>query len=531
MSSPAAPLEPRAGLSRWGLAGGVLVLAALIAEGAVSLLKGASLFGSRTVAVVQVPAVMLATDQARLAAGRSAKGELRGHVDPRVGIALRGGARHATGEATFSARPDGVRGRSAPPPKNAGLKVVILGDSVAFGYGVGDDQTIAHQLEQILAEVRGPDVSPIVASTVAVPGWNHRNAVHFLIDHMQRLDPDIVVYLPVENDLTDTFGVTEGGHRALLPDASEPDPWLSVHDEPLLAFIFRSLAAAQARDGSFNPGDSVGPRALTADLTAESRRRYDAAADSIALLDRILTRIDARLALAFIEQNPYGWTLQARLSERDLELPVVPLYSRVPKAFRLPADPHPSAEGLGYVARWIAEDLLERGWIDKGADRRLAPLPEGATLHRAERMSPEAVVSQARQSAAAALELLQPRIDLTDGQGVHQVYAGLNQDGSMSSAFAGVVAGGTRVEVALAPLEELPHLYPLRVLVALDGVSVGEVLLQAQGEMTAVFERPQGIAPESPIEVRLSPELWGVALKFGRSHVASCRLRFVRSLP
>jgi hypothetical protein len=508
----------------------VLLLSALLAEGAVSLLGGRSLFAPRPV-VRQVPVVELATDAARQAAGLSAaKGVLRGHIDPRVGIALQSGTALSTVDATYSARPDGVRSRPEPMPPNAGKHVVILGDSVAFGYGVEDDQTLAQQLERILASVRGPDLAPIVATTVAVPGWNHRNSVHFLIDHLALLDPDIVVFLPIENDLTDTFGITEGGHRALSPDPSSSDPWLSVHDEPLLAFIYRSTVAAQNRGQGAELTSAVGPMALTSDLTAESMGRYDAAADSVVLLERILNRVDTRLMLAFIAENHYGLTLQARLLERGLAIPVAPLFSQLPKVFQLETDPHPSVDGLGLMARWIAEELLALGWIDGAEERELEPLPGAVTRHRVERRSAQDVLALARQSTAAVRDQLQRRIDLSSGQGVHQIYGGLNQDGSMGSAFAAVLAGGTQVELVVAAFEELPQLYPLRVAVALDGINVGELLIEAQGELTQVFTRPPGIAPETPLEVRLSPELWGVAVAYRRSQLTSCWLRSLRSI-
>jgi len=511
--------------SRLGLFVSVLVATLLLLEGGASLLTGRSLFRPRPLASPGGRAVKLGTDTERRSAALAGTGELRGHVDPLVGIMLRTGEGQPTLNATASIGPDGVRSRSAPLPDKVAQHIVILGDSVAFGHGVNDDETLAHQLEQLLAQVRGPEALPVVATTVAVPGWNHRNAVHFLIDHLRQLDPDIVVYLPVTNDLTDTFGVTEGGHRALLPDPAEPDPWLSVHDEPLLAYIEHAVAAARARGVTLDLGDdAAGPQALLADLSAESQRRYDDAAGSIELLHRILERVDARLLLAYPEENAYGWTLRARLAEAAVEVPSVSLYTSIPSAYRLVGDSHPSATGLSFMARWIAEDLLQRGWVEAGAEWPMPPIPAGAAQHHAAEPEPAQVRDRARLAASVARDSLQPTIDLEQGRGLHQIYGGLNQDGTLSSAFAAVLAPGETVEVTLAPLVDLPQIYPLQVTVSLDGAMVGELTVPAVGQSRGVFSRPAGADAGAPLEIKLSPELWGVTQAFGRSQVASCRL-------
>lgn len=511
--------------SRLGLFVSVLVLAVLLLEGGASVFTGRSLFRSRPLASPMGRSVKLGTDLERRSAALASAGEMRGHVDPLVGIMLRPGQGQPRLNATASIEPGGARSRPVPLPDKVAQRIVILGDSVAFGQGVNDDETLAHQLELLLAQVRGPDILPVVATTVAVPGWNHRNAVHFLIDHLRSLDPDIVVFLPVANDLTDTFGVTEGGHRALLPDPAEPDPWLSVHDEPLLAYIEHSVTAAQARGVTLDLGeDAAGPHVLLADLSAESQRRYDDAAGSIELLHRILERVDARLLLAYPEEDAYGWTLRARLLERAAEVPSMSLYTSIPSAYRLVGDSHPSALGLSFMARWVAEDLLQRGWVDGGAERPLPPLPAGAAQHHATELEPAQVRQRARQAASVARGILQPTIDLGQGLGLHQIYGGLNPDGTMSSALAAVLAPGASVELTLAPLVDLPQLYPLQVVVSLDGVVVGELTVPAVGQCREVFSRPAGVDAGAPVEVKLSPELWGVTQAFGRSQVASCRL-------
>ena len=59
--------------------------------------------------------------------------------------------------------PDGAR-RRAPPDPDA-RRVVVIGDSFAYGYGVADGLTLADRVE---ARLDG-----VTARTMAVPGWSH----------------------------------------------------------------------------------------------------------------------------------------------------------------------------------------------------------------------------------------------------------------------------------------------------------------------------------------------------------------------
>ena len=69
----------------------------------------------------------------------------------------------------------GQRVRLGPKPEEGALRILLLGDSVAFGFGVADDQTFGNHLEELLATLV-PDGAPRpVVMTVGCPGWNTRN--------------------------------------------------------------------------------------------------------------------------------------------------------------------------------------------------------------------------------------------------------------------------------------------------------------------------------------------------------------------
>ena len=283
----------------------------LLVEGSVSFLLGRSLLRPRP--FVGLATLMSSGDGVEMAT--DSREQFRIHPDPRVGFALRRGEGMKILESTFSADRLGVRGRPGGAGPPGARRVVILGDSVAFGAGVNDDETLACQLETMLASALAEGAAPITCHTVASTGWNHRNAVSFLLDHYDEYDPDWIVYIPIENDLTDTYGVYENGNRRIGHDAVSPRPWIAVNDEP--RFLLTYHLAQRVWDGevseTIDPSE-VGPAAITADLSAESSRRYDENVASIARLRRAADARGARVALLFYTEeasrNGHTWILR-----------------------------------------------------------------------------------------------------------------------------------------------------------------------------------------------------------------------------
>jgi hypothetical protein len=94
----------------------------------------------------------------------------------------------------------GLRSWEGGPKAADTFRILVLGDSQAFGFGVGDDQTFAAQLERLLAE-RHPGVS-IEVINGGIPGYGTADQVAFLRARGAEIDPDLIVlqFLSV-NDL------------------------------------------------------------------------------------------------------------------------------------------------------------------------------------------------------------------------------------------------------------------------------------------------------------------------------------------
>jgi hypothetical protein len=492
------------------------VVALLLIEGGLSLLAGRSLrHGGRERPSPAAPAPLPPTDEQRRAGLSSLA--FATHEDPLVRYTLWPDSEVVFAGAAAHIDASGQRVRPGPPPPENALRLVVLGDSVAFGYGLSDEQTLAAQLESLLAASRGTEARPLACFTVAAPSWNHRSALACLRDHWDTLRPDIVVYVPVANDLSDASDLSVGGAQRLAPDPSAPDPWLLVSRS--------QLAAVEARLSPAWNEPELGPVALEGDFSPESSRRYDENAASIVALQDLCAARGSRLLVIHSELFDYPWHLGRRLQALRPELELLFLERFVPQDFQLEGDLHPNAETVHQRALAVARRLLELGYVDRGAD---VPLPEiseafAAVLSRpGDRDQFEARDAKARSEALARLR---PAVDLRTGEGLHQVFGGLNIDGSVRMHLLAVLAAtGETLDVRLAPLPGRPDALPLAVQVDLDGERLGSLELSAEGAR-ARLPLPAAVARSGrPIEVRLRPASWVVIKDFGRSEVASCYL-------
>lgn len=457
------------------------------------------------------------------------------HPDPYVAFVLRPGERENYEGAPVKINELGVRKRTGPLPTDEAMRIVVVGDSVAFGLGLEEGDTIAAQLERIL---RDASASPVVCETVAVPGWNHRNAVHFLLDHFGSFEPDVVIYIPVHNDLADTFQVTDTGRIFGAPDVASHDPFLCVSLESHILTVYQF--ADRIREGLLTGQDAIdfiGPFTFASDLTPESRRRYDANADSIELLRDLMSRKGGRFCIMHYTEkylpDEYVWILRERLLDRKAGVLEVPGWTRlVTNEFtRTPSDNHPNSEGAGVLALWIAEALIENGWVKAAPGRSLEARLEPFKEYRAPARTEAEVRSRASEMRRQAMNRLQEEINLETGRGFCQVFGGVNRDGSIGMSFlAALKAAGPRIQICFDPLPDSSWLYPVEVDVEINEVSVGNlVVTETDQAAVAWFDLPDAVESGSAVEVRLRPERWLTRTHGKRSFPAAFLLQWIRS--
>ncbi len=496
------------------------VLTVLIGEGALSLFLGRSLR----------PRPLLDFAEA-LAAGaeeaqKSSTGTYRSHVDPRIGYVFRPGT-HRILDREFRVGPRGTRIRPGEIPPNA-VRIAVVGDSVAFGVGLADDETIAARIEVHLNEVRGPSAPRVVAETVAVPGWNLRNSTSFLEENLSSYDPDVVVAIPIGNDTADTFSPDASGRTRLSHDPAAEDPLLVVGTEMVHAFVL--ALADRVRRGDAPDAVSMyelGATALTSDLSRESNRRHDDNARLLLRLDDVLRARDGRLLVAWLEGDSesdkgHAYFVRERLVRDRPELACVVLLHQMRPEFGLERDPHPNAACADACARWIVDELLERGFVARGEDRPRPPVGAPFAAARAAARTPAQVTAGAAARRERFQAMLQSSIEPSTGRGCTQVYGGLNPDGTIGARLLAMLPRPCReIEVELAPLGSR-HAAAIDVAVEIDGTFVGT--MHVPGRARATFAVPAEGGGSPCIEVRLVPSSWTVARVMGHELLVACRL-------
>jgi len=459
------------------------------------------------------------------------------HPDPRVGRALRRNATIGLADLPVATDAIGMRKRPAPPRGPNPLRIVVVGDSVAFGLGLTDDQCLAAVLEQLLADHRPPDARPVEVRTVAVPGWNTRNSTSFLLDHWDELRPDIVLFMPVGNDVSDSItSIWSGFGPITMPDLNSPDPWLHVAYN---AAFLDALLQRRQRGEVHTSLREAGTVAVESDLGPESSRRYDDVAATLAALRAHAESLHAKLYLLPYAEDDTWWIVLDRLRRAGERIPVIPLLGRITVEDELPSNAHPNARSNAAFASWVAAALLQSGDVPGPL---ASPLPEPPADVAARRAAPHDdadVRRRADEARARAREALRPEIDLDSGAGCLQIYGALDGEGRVGSRVLVQLAtpegrGALRLQVSALP--QRPDLYPLPVEVQVDGQHVGDFVIERplprdvkDGEaprVTATFNLPD-LGGATACDVKLIPARFAVAVDRRRWYEVSFRLHSI----
>jgi len=139
------------------------------------------------------------------------------HMTKEIGFVLNPYLEVATWKAAegdaYETNSIGLRGQEIQRKKPGVKRILLVGDSVIFGWKLLEQDKISSQMHAIAA-AQFPD-SKIEFLTVALPGWNKIDEYHFLISHLELLSPDAVIWSLLRNDVNDTGSPIPPGHLAL----------------------------------------------------------------------------------------------------------------------------------------------------------------------------------------------------------------------------------------------------------------------------------------------------------------------------
>ena len=105
----------------------------------------------------------------------------------------------------------GLRDRNLEKKQDGELRILLLGDSVTFGWGVPIEATFGRKLESTLASTLG---RPVRTVNTGVGGYNTVQEYAVLRTYADVIEPDVVVLLYVKNDIE--------------PNDPPFDPWSQV---------------------------------------------------------------------------------------------------------------------------------------------------------------------------------------------------------------------------------------------------------------------------------------------------------------
>ena len=474
------------------------------------------------------------TDAEKVHAAALTEGPFGAATDHHVGIIMkRGITRELLGvPATMDVW--GQRVRVGPPAETGAPRIVVLGDSIAFGFGVADDETIGHNLERFLGMCTRPGSKKPVVFTVACPGWNQRNATRYLRNHLARLDPDIVLFLPVGNDLHDGYAVGDAGHRTMAfdPTHGASQPHTSAEQWNLLMLSNYKNAPVSEWNRIRQAGGILAtvPHVVVSGITRESKRRWAGLVEDMVELTGRLEARGTKLATVFCADGGYEEMFHVRVGRALPQHAFLWTYANIGDGDHLDGDPHPNAKYTKAVAWRVADFLLRGGWV-AGTDHEALPnLPLGyqERLMAARTIDGSQAVLAGRQRIWE--DFFRSEVVIRDTTGFHQVYGAVHAHGTVRrTLWLALKNPGTgRISVDLRRLPAASGVYPLTLRVTIQGVAAGEVPVPPPGgddlRYRAQLRVPPELLSEPYLDVRLDASNWVVESHGGQSRLASFRL-------
>ena len=150
----------------------------------------------------------------------------------------------ATGDTLYQINADGFRDQTYTRPKSSGVfRILVLGDSLTFGYGVAQEQTYPKRMEMLMKARLGEHVEVL---NLGVGGYNPYNQAALLADVGLSYEPDLVLAQFCTNDLNDPtlhFDAQTLLHLGAIPDDAFPDP--SARRQPATPELASGLGACR----------------------------------------------------------------------------------------------------------------------------------------------------------------------------------------------------------------------------------------------------------------------------------------------
>ena len=247
-------------------------------------------------------------------------------------------------------------------------RILVLGDSVTFGWGVSQGEAFSDQMEPLLREQTGTQWQVINAG---VNGYNTEQEAAYLRKDGMRYSPDYVLLVYVSNDVDPVIDPNETTWRRYpawppsLPEAINRLLQLSyLHQLTHLFVRMHEMDQARAATATGQDPTSRGEsrsmtghpnwqRSKTAllDIARQCREA------GVPFIVGLYSSLDGGFDPAFVDE----------LQQEGIDtIHLQPAWKNVPeeKAHVSRIDSHPSALVHGKIADYLVEVFRQRGWLD-----------------------------------------------------------------------------------------------------------------------------------------------------------------------
>lgn len=255
----------------------------------------------------------------------------------------------------------GLRDAEIPPATEDAQRILFVGDSFVWGYAINVDDRLDTALRKRFAE-SGKTVQTINAG---MPGWGTIQETRWVSDHLEQLDPDVIVLVYCGNDQANDREVLGGatefreGGLFYLPGKT----WLRTHSHLYRLALYLTAVSRQRLSAQMQAHEQPATHVDVQSAQVISEADW-------ARTETLLREFADR----FRKQNPDGVFLLAVTAPEDPQLvgPIQKIADAIgaryvdvaaqvaaipPAERRLPWDPHWSPRMHAVMATGIFESL------------------------------------------------------------------------------------------------------------------------------------------------------------------------------